>query len=224
MPAISLTFDGPHIAQWRMARGLFATYQVRATFFVTPDQLNDATTESLRLLQGDGHEIGMMGQVDGSFAEYLQKKTPRDYLKNEVKSGLKTFSDFGFRVRSFACPAEEIEQRLVIPLLTQFGVLRRLPPAGRPGGRVYHKAAQNVVDCMGSLNMGSDGTLTEDYYQKCFRQTLNRTGLSVFSGNGICRSEDANSAEHMRPDDLEWFLWSAKQKNIRALPLSVLER
>lgn len=224
-PAVSLTFDGAFIDQWRRTRGLFAAYQARATFFVTePAKLTEEAIQALHALVEDGHEVGLQGAVDKPFTEYLKHKTPRDYLKQEVAPQLEVLQGHGFNVRCFAFPVNAEEPRMVSPLLSRFRVVRRLGAMARPAGRVYQTSNQNVVDCIGSLNMASDPLLDEEYYEKCLRQTRNRNGLSVFSGKAICTPEKAGEADYMRPDDLEWFLWTLRQKKLPTVPLSALAR
>lgn len=224
-PAVSLTFDGAYIDHWRRTRGLFAAYQARATFFVTaPDALSSDDILALQALAEDGHEVGLQGAADKPFERYLEQKTPRDYLKEEIAPQVQTLQDHGFNVRCFAFPAHTEDPRMVSPLLSRFRVVRRFGPTARPAGRVYQTSNQNVVDCIGSLNMASDPALDEEYYEKCLRQTRNRNGMSVFCGQAICSADKADGASFMRPEDLEWFLWTLRQKKLPVLPLSTLAR
>ncbi|SLN60619.1 Polysaccharide deacetylase [Pseudoruegeria aquimaris] len=221
--AICLTFDDRHISHWRRARGLLAAYAARATFFVSgPDKLGDEDFAALDLLAGDGHEIAYHTMTHPRASEFLATGSAKVYMEREIDPGLEILRRRGFAPESFAFPYHEAEETLIAPLLRRFRILRRLGPADRPAGRVYDGSGHRMVDCIGSLDMASNPALDETYYAKRFRQIGNRQGVGVFCGHAICAPEEAGGARYMRPEDLDWFLWAAREKGLRSVPISSL--
>lgn len=221
--AICLTFDDRHVADWRKARGILAAYAARATFFISgPDLLTDAEFATLDLLAGDGHEIGFHTMTHPHTEAFLAEKSAKAYMAEEIDPGLDLLKRRGFAAESFAFPYHESAETLIAPLLRRFRILRRQGPAERPAGRVYDGTGHRMVDCIGSLDMASTPSLDEAYYAKRFRQIGNRQGAGVFCGHAICAPQHAGGGPYMRPEDLDWFLWTARDKGLRSLPISSL--
>jgi len=128
-PGIFISFDDRYVDEWFELRPLFKKYQARITFFVTHfDSLTTEQVEKLRILQQDGHEIGLHGAMHVLSEHYIKEHSMSDYLKQEIVAGINAMNKAGFYPTSFAYPYSAKYWGTDRELLNYFYVLRSEVP------------------------------------------------------------------------------------------------
>jgi peptidoglycan-N-acetylglucosamine deacetylase len=128
-PGICISFDDRTIDDWFQLRDLLNRYQAKVTFFITQfDSLTPGEIEKLRVLQGDGHEIGSHGALHVIAGNYIMANSYQAYLENEIDANTRSLQKNGFEVNTFAYPYGAdfwFTDRL---LLKKFKTLRSVVP------------------------------------------------------------------------------------------------
>lgn len=102
---IWLSFDDNYINEWFELRELFIANNVKVTFFITrPGEFSEADFEKLKILEGDGHEIGFHGNMHVLSEYYIKEHSYKKYLDLEIDAGLDYLKGKGFECTSFAYP------------------------------------------------------------------------------------------------------------------------
>ncbi len=121
---VVFTFDDQSVDEWVNHRGLFESYNIRATFFIShPKTLDSMMINGLQLLASDGHEIACHGLHHVSVLNFAD--SPDVYLKKEVLPAVNILEGFGFDIRSFAYPFGESTPQADSLLLGHFEYLRK---------------------------------------------------------------------------------------------------
>jgi len=104
---IAVTFDDTEIDEWFGLRDLFATYDARATFFVS--EYGDFTEDGrakLHQLYAEGHDIAAHGLHHLNICTYTATtgKGIDGYVEDEVMPSIQVLKDDGFAPVAFAFP------------------------------------------------------------------------------------------------------------------------
>ena len=99
---LCLTFDDSRSADWLAAREIFRQYNARATFFYAWE-LTAEHLEAMKLLQAEGHSIGLhtLHHKDCLFTEQADLE---QYCREEILPQLEILQQAGIRVQNFAYP------------------------------------------------------------------------------------------------------------------------
>ena len=113
---IAVTFDDTEIDAWFGFRDIFATYDARATFFVT--QYADFTEQGrqeLHQLYDEGHDIEAHGLNHIGICTYVAttSKGLDGYIADEVAPSIQVLKDDGFAPVAFAFPGGDAGNAIV---------------------------------------------------------------------------------------------------------------
>jgi len=104
-PGIALSFDDSDVPSWMAARSLLASYQARATFFVTRyAALSEHDHGSIRALADDGHDIEAHSVLHLRAPGYVEDHGLRAYLRDEALPSIDVLRAAGYPVVAYAYP------------------------------------------------------------------------------------------------------------------------
>ena len=120
---VVMTFDDRNFADWVKALPLFEEYGVKATFFIH-GEIDDKALIAIQKIKEKNHAIGSHSVHHLKAVEYLQKRSQKEYLENEIQPQLDQFIANGIDVSSFAYPMSRNNQATDELLLKQFRHIR----------------------------------------------------------------------------------------------------
>jgi hypothetical protein len=187
--ALSLTFDDARLSQIDTGMPIFAKYKVRATFYVSPDNLEQRVDGWKQAVQ-DGHEIGnhtMTHPCTGNYAfskENALEDLTLEKMAREIDGANELISKFlGIKPVSFAYPCCQTfvgrgkDVKSYVPLVAErflFGRLGLSEAANDP----------TVCDPVQLLCTGSDG-LSFDELKALVDQAVEDRRWLILGGHEI---------------------------------------
>lgn len=195
-PALCLTFDDLHVANWVAARPVLDEFGARVTFCVSHIHTADeAQIAGLRMLQDDGHEIAFHSRTHPRLVTYLAEYGLDGWLENEIDRGIYEHRALGFPATSFASPFHSSTAQTRVECARRFLVTRASGPLGaRPESfedRIYtNPKPDRSVDCVGFCDMQL-GVFPGWEYQRILLDTIaEEGGTGVFAGHDIRENRD----------------------------------
>lgn len=112
--AVCFTFDDSRYADWLTQRELFRKYHAKGTFFYS-GELTACHLDSMRLLQADGHTVGLHS-LHHRNCDMTEEKELEEYVEKEILPQLELCCKEGIKVECFAYPnnihTEESDKKL----------------------------------------------------------------------------------------------------------------
>jgi hypothetical protein len=104
-PALALSFDDNHVADWVAGRDLYARYGARVTFFVAYyDTYHADDKAGLRALAADGHDIEAHSIDHLRGPDMVEEVGLHRYLTDEVQPSIDLLRADGYDVTTYAYP------------------------------------------------------------------------------------------------------------------------
>ena len=105
-PAVFLSFDDCHIAEWHETLPLFERYDARVTFYVSyVRDIDDTGWRLLGELREAEHTVAFHGLNHMRAGEIVEKESCEAYLARDIHTGLKIMEEHGFdNIRHFSYP------------------------------------------------------------------------------------------------------------------------
>ena len=100
---ICFTFDDSHYGNWIKAMPLFAEYKAEASFFFS-GTVDQAMLDAMKILQHEGHSIGLHTLTHADAPPYFQEYGQEAYIQNEILPQYEICIENGIKVQSFAYP------------------------------------------------------------------------------------------------------------------------
>lgn len=166
IPAVFLSFDDCHLAEWHEVLPLFEKYNVRVTFYIS--YVEDIDESGWRMIGGmrkAGHTIGYHGLRHGRAGNMVKDIGCESYLKKEIGSGLKVFKRRGFdNIRHFSYPYGNRTEDSDKCLLTVFDTLRM------GGVYFYVPASLDKETLIHSMSFGARAAKKFGQFQRAMQQ------------------------------------------------------
>ncbi len=100
---VCFTFDDRNFTGWVKALPLFKKYGAHASFFVH-GEINDEAVEAMRLLQSEGHTVGLHTLHHADAPPFFEEKGAEEYYLTEIKPQLDACTKAGLRIHAFSYP------------------------------------------------------------------------------------------------------------------------
>jgi peptidoglycan-N-acetylglucosamine deacetylase len=105
LAGICISFDDRTIHEWYEMRPVLDEYDAKVTFFISQfDSLSESEIDKLKVLKGDGHEIGSHGAMHVVAEYYIKENSYKEYIQNEIEANSESMKKAGLDPVSFAYP------------------------------------------------------------------------------------------------------------------------
>lgn len=190
-PGIVLTFDDVFVDEWYDADQTMASYNWKATFFITKyDQYTEGQILKLHILEGKGHEIGGHGLHHLKASDYISSYGMPAYFNDEILPMIQLMQTDGFDLKTFAYPYGDRNAGIDHELLGYFKILR-----GTTYGRM-NPAHQNCFFTGSSVvyGLGIDESYGNDieYLKNLMQFAKEHNKIVIFYGHQIVTQATAN--------------------------------
>jgi peptidoglycan/xylan/chitin deacetylase (PgdA/CDA1 family) len=133
-PGICLSFDDTEVDDWMTLRPLFATYDARATFFVTRyDEFTDDNRQKLHVLYDEGNSIEAHGVHHVNANDYVAANGLDAYIADEVQPSIDILREDGFSPVAFAHPYGQHSPEIDAAISERVALVRSISQTPLPG-------------------------------------------------------------------------------------------
>ena len=231
---VAISFDDHFIDEWFALRPMFQKYNAKVTFFITcPDSLTRDEITKLKLLQGDGHEIGFHGTIHGKSTELIAAG-PEKYKEIEITPGLSYMAKAGFKPTSYAHPGGNHNEQVDSVLLASgFKILRDVAISRRKimGFQMYALAPRlmpwiyysfNNEDIVDALLIDEDTGLTEPEMIEALERAKSTNKALMLFGHEPLYGKPQNGEYGFNVPFLEKILKEADRQKLKFYTMSEL--
>lgn len=225
-PGISLSFDDRSVNEWFELRALLKENNVRATFFITqPDSLDSIEVQKLRMLQGDGHEIGFHGSMHVLSEYYIKENSYSDYLDIEIDKGMKTMDSLGFQCVSFAYPYGAKYWFTDFLLLKKFEFLRGVAPLNKEMDisdidEVYYDFDNDKT--LSAIGFDAISKVSYDMIDGALKRSIDNNEILLLYAHSPAINNETDSYT-FNIDLLKYIIQKAHENNISFYPMKELK-